>query len=80
MPSIALLWLGLGAFLDLLRLAAGATAVVVALITVPMYLAARRTGAVTAPDWTLGRWGSPAALALALLAMVLMALGSLLEL
>jgi amino acid permease len=80
LPSIALLWLDLGEFLDLLRLAAGATAVVVAFITIPMYLAARRIGAVTAPDWALGRWGSPAALALALLAMVLMALGSILEL
>jgi hypothetical protein len=44
-----------------------------------MYRAARRTGPVADPDWTLGRWGSPAVLALALLAMVLMAVGSLLE-
>ena len=33
--------------------------------------------AVRDPGWTLGRWGSPAMLALALLALVLMAAGSL---
>jgi hypothetical protein len=37
-------------------------------------------GPVAVPDWTLGRWGSPAMLALALLAMALMAAGSLLQL
>jgi hypothetical protein len=45
-----------------------------------MYRAAQRIGPVAVPDWTLGRWGSPAMLALALLAMALMAAGSLLQL
>jgi len=36
-------------FLEWLRLAAGATAVVVALITIPMYRQALRTGPVSAP-------------------------------
>jgi hypothetical protein len=80
LPSLLVLWLGVGQFLDWLRLAGGATAIVVALITIPMYRAAQRIGPVAVPEWTLGRWGSPAMLALALLAMVLMAAGSLLQL
>ena len=79
LPSILVLWIGVWQFLEWLRLAGGATAIVVALITIPMYRTARQIGAVAVPDWTLGRWGSPAMLALALLAMVLMAVGSLLE-
>jgi amino acid permease len=80
MPSILVLWLGVWQFLEWLRLAGGATAIVVALITIPMYRTAQRIGEVAVPDWTLGRWGSPAMLALALLAMILMAAGSLLQL
>lgn len=80
LPSLLVLWLGAWQFLEWLRLAGGATAIVVALITIPMYRAARRRGEVAIPDWTLGRWGSPAMLALALLAMMLMAAGSLLQL
>ena len=79
LPSLLVLWLGAWQFLEWLRLAGGATAIVVALITIPMYRAARRVGTVADPDWTLGRWGSPAMLALAFLAMVLMAAGSLLQ-
>ena len=72
-----ILWGGVWQFLDWLRLAAGATALVVALITIPMYHQARKNGAVDDPGWTLGRLGSPAMLALALLSLVLMAVGSL---
>lgn len=77
LPSLLVLWLGVWQFLEWLRLAAGATAIVVALITIPMYRKAQREGAVADPAWTLGRWGSPAMLALALLSLVLMAVGSL---
>jgi amino acid permease len=77
LPSLVILWLGVWQFLQWLRLAAGATALVVALITLPMYWQARRTGPVREPGWTLGRWGHPAMLALALLALILMAVGSL---
>lgn len=80
LPSLLVLWLGAWQFQEWLRLASGATAIVVALITIPMYRTAQRIGTVAVPDWTLGRWGSPAMLALALLAMVLMAAGSLLQL
>jgi hypothetical protein len=65
-------------FLDWLRLAAGATALVLALITLPMLLQARRHGPVTDPPWSLGRWGGPAAMGFALAALLLMAVGSLL--
>jgi hypothetical protein len=72
-----MLWIGAWQFLEYLRLAAGATALVVALITLPMYRQARLHGVVREPGWTLGRWGSPLMLALMLLALVLMAVGSL---
>lgn len=77
LPSLVVLWVGALQFLEWLRIAAGATAIVVALITLPMYRAARRDGAVRRPAWELGRWGSPAMLALCVLALVLMAVGSL---
>jgi amino acid permease len=77
LPSLLILWIGAWQFLEWLRLAAGATAIVVALITIPMYQQARLSGPVKDPGWTLGRWGSPAMLALALLSLILMAIGSL---
>lgn len=77
LPSLLVLWFGVWQFLSWLRLAAGATALVVALITLPMYWQARRAGPVTEPGWTLGRWGNPLVLALVLLALILMAVGSL---
>lgn len=76
LPSLVVLWAGALEFLEWLRIAAGATAIVVALITLPMYRAARRDGVVHEPAWELGRWGSPAMLALCVLALVLMAVGS----
>jgi amino acid permease len=79
LPSLLLLYLGAMGFIEWLQLAAGLTAIVIALVTIPMYLNARRHGTVAQPDWSLGRWGSRPMLALALLATVLMAAGSLLE-
>jgi len=77
LPSLLILWVGAWQFLEYLRLAAGATAIVVALITIPMYWQAKQSGPVRDPGWTLGRWGHPAMLALVLLSLVLMAVGSL---
>lgn len=79
LPSLLLLYLGAMGFLDWLQLAAGLTALVIALVTVPMYVNARRGGAVRRPAWSLGRWGSRPMLGLVLLAVMLMAAGSLLE-
>jgi amino acid permease len=79
LPSLLLLYVGAMGFLDWLQLAAGLTAIVIALVTIPMYVNARRDGPVRTPDWSLGRWGSRGMLALALLATVLMAVGALLE-
>jgi amino acid permease len=76
LPSLLVLWLGVWQFLEWLRLAAGATALVLALITLPMYREAQRSGPVRDPAWTLGVWGSPVALGLALVALLLMAVGS----
>jgi hypothetical protein len=42
-----------------------------------MYWKARAEGPVKNPGWELGRWGQPAILALALLSLILMAVGSL---
>lgn len=78
LPSLLVLWLGVWAFLEWLGLAAAATAMVVALITIPMYRTSRHLGAVAHPDWSLGAWGSPPMLALAFLAMLFMAIGSVL--
>lgn len=80
LPSLLILWVGVWQFLDWLRLAAGATAIVVALITIPMYRQARKMGRVSDPVWTLGRWGSPMMLALVLFSLILMAVGSLVSL
>jgi len=77
LPSLLILWIGAWQFLEWLRLAAGATALVVAVITIPMYRQARRIGPISDPGWSLGRWGSPLMLALMLLALILMAVGSL---
>lgn len=77
LPSLLLLWVGAWQFLTWLRLAAGVTAIVVALITIPMYWQARQHGPIKNPAWTLGRWGHPVVLALTLLALFLMAAGSL---
>lgn len=76
-PSLLVLLFGGLRFVESLRLAGGATALVVLLITVPMYLHARRTG--RQDTWGLGHWGSPPALALVVVAALLMALGSVLS-
>ena len=75
-PPLVLVWAGWWHYLQWLRVAAGATAVVVALITLPMYRRAQREGVVTTPEWTLGRWGHPVMQGFALLALVVMAVGS----
>jgi amino acid permease len=77
LPSLLLLYAGIGRFLDFLRLAGGATALVVVLITIPLYRNARRLGPVAEPAWSLGKLSHPAALAAAFLLAALMAVGSL---
>lgn len=78
LPSLLLLYAGAMGFLEWLQLAAGLTAIIIALVTIPMYVSARRRGPVSTPDWSLGRWANPLTLGLALLATLLMAAGSLL--
>jgi amino acid permease len=77
LPSLLLLYVGAMGFLDFVQLAAGLTAIVIAAVTIPMYVSARAHGAVTDPDWSLGRWGGRGMLGLAFLATAMMALGSL---
>jgi amino acid permease len=76
-PLLVVAWGGVG-FVAALRLAAGATGLVLAWVTLPMVAAARREGAVRDPGWSLGVWGNPKALAVALLFLLAMAVGSLL--
>lgn len=76
LPSLLLLLLGLWSFLEWLSLAAGATALAVALITVPMVLGARQRGDVPHPSWTPGRLGGPGWLVVAVAATLLMAAGA----
>jgi amino acid permease len=76
LPSLVLVYVGIWRFMEWLRLAGGATAIILVLITIPMYVNARRYGEVPRPEWTLGRWGSPVMLALVLLASIVMAVGS----
>jgi amino acid permease len=76
LPSLLLLYAGIWRFMEWLRLAGGATAIIIVLITIPMYVNARRFGDVPAPQWSLGRWGSPAMLGLVVLASLMMAVGS----
>jgi amino acid permease len=78
LPSLLVLVLGAWGFIEWLRLAGGAIGIVIALITIPMYVNARRHGDNPTPGWELGPWGGPAMLAVAFLATVLMAIGSLL--
>ena len=63
LPSLLVLLAGLWSFVELLGLAAGSTAAVVALVVVPMYRNARRSGDVTEPtgrsDGSAVRPGSP---------------------
>jgi amino acid permease len=75
LPSILLPYAGMGGFIEWLSVAAGATATVVALITVPMAISARRHGQ-RDPGWSLDRLGGPVMLAVAFLASLLMALGA----
>ena len=72
--------LGMWGFLKWLSLAAGATAMVIAIITVPIYVNARRFGDVSQPGWSLGRWGDPVLLVAALVASILMAVGAIIAL
>lgn len=76
LPSLVLLELGGWRFLEWLSLAGGATALVVVLVTVPMYVHARRTG--RRGQWSLGRWGGAPGRILVLVTALLMAVGSLL--
>lgn len=76
LPSLVLLEVGGWRFLEWLSLAGGATALVVVLVTVPMYAHARRTG--RRGVWSLGRWGGAPGRMLVLVAAALMAVGSLL--
>lgn len=80
LPSLLVLWLGVWQFLSWLRLAAGLTALAVAVLTIPLYVNAKRDGPNATPAWTLGWLGSTPVLVAVFLATVLMAIGALLGL
>ena len=71
-PSLAMTFLGLGGFLEFMRLAGGLIAILIALLVVPAY---RRCRAEAGPS-LLGRWGGGAVQAAIVLAYLLMAVGN----
>lgn len=77
-PSLLVLLVGGWRFVEWLRVAGGATALVVVLVSVPMYVHARRTGGET--PWSLGALGTWPMLVMVVIAAALMAAGSLVAL
>lgn len=74
LPSLFLALLSLGGFIDMLELAGGAIAIIVAVMVVPAYRNARRE----VPGSIVGRWGSTPWQVLVIIAYIGMAVGSVL--
>ena len=76
-PTLVLIAVGRLDFLDYLKIAGGATALLIVFITLPLYLSAKKSGPVKDPAWTLGVLGHPTLLAVLFVLVILMAVGSL---
>ncbi len=72
LPSLLLTFLGLGGFMEFMRLAGGLIAIIVALLVVPTYRISRREPGVS----LLGGWGGTAMQLAIILAYILMAVGN----
>jgi len=75
-PTLGLIAFNLFGFVESMQIAGGIVALVIVAVTVPLYVRVKSEGAVTDPGWTLGRLASPVILAIFIVGMVLMALGS----
>ena len=71
-PSLAMTFLGLGGFMEFMRLAGGLIAILIALLVVPAY----RNAAKEPGDSLLGRYGTAGMQILIIIAYVLMAVGN----
>ena len=71
-PSLLMTFLGLGGFLEFMRLAGGLIAILIALLVVPAYRKCRRDPG----ESLLGRWGGTVMQVLIAVAYVLMAVGN----
>ena len=78
LPSFALVVLFSRGFLDYMEMASGAIALIVALMVIPLFNAARREGRVTDPDFRLAVLGTGAFQLLVVAGYLAMAIGSIL--
>jgi amino acid permease len=76
-PSIIMALFGLAGFLEYMRYAGGAMAVLMALLIPPALLISRRENANIMPAFSLGKWGNVFICVLVFIAYLLMAAGSL---
>ncbi len=76
-PSIIMALFGLAGFLEYMRYAGGAMAVLMALLIPPALLISRRENANIMPAFSLGKWGNVFICVLVFIAYLLMAVGSL---
>ncbi len=76
-PSIIMALFGLAGFLDYMRYAGGAMAVLMALLIPPALLISRKENANIMPAFSLGKWGNVFICILVFIAYLLMAVGSL---
>lgn len=77
LPPLAFAFTGSLGYIDFLRLAGGAVSIILILITIPMYLRAKKDPAPGEPEWSLGRWTHPFVLTVLAGMTILMAVGSL---
>jgi amino acid permease len=76
-PGFLMAILGLTGFLEYMRLAGGAMAVLMALLIPPALIISRKENANIMPAFSLGRWGNVSICILVFIAYILMAVGSL---
>ena len=76
-PGFLMAILGLAGFLEYMRYAGGAMAVLMALLIPPALLISRKENANIMPEFSMGKWGNIFICVLVFIAYVLMAVGSL---
>jgi hypothetical protein len=81
LPTLGIALAGAATFLSLMRLVGGGIAVVVAVLLIPAYRASRISKAADpqAAGWNIGFWGGTAFQLLLVLAYILTAVGSFIE-
>lgn len=75
-PSLILVLSGALRFLGFFSMAAGATALIIIMTTIPMYVNAKKFGSEKRPAFSLGAFGHPIMLAALTVAVIIMAIGA----